>query len=107
MPNQLLAPWLIETALVGYRDCMPHSPGNIAGLPLPREFAAVFIVFGALSFLPEKGEKVAALLGWGFVIATALKLLDPTSAGTGIITKKTAAKNETIVKTKVQLSGSP
>ena len=107
MANALLAPWMIETALVGYRDIQSGSSGNVGGLPLPSQFAAVFVLFGALSFFPENGEKVAALLGWGFVIATVLRLVDPSSVLTVKVSSKSASTTNSLMPVAPRLQTNP
>lgn len=55
----LLSAWLAEVVLITYRSARQSSAGKgvvgkpIQGLPLPSEYAASFIIYGALSFIPE------------------------------------------------------
>lgn len=66
---------LAETALVTWRDLSADKT-----LPMPSDFVAVGIVFGGLSLFPAGGgERVAALIAWGFVVATFLNFWSPQS----------------------------
>ncbi len=47
--------------------------------PPPGDFVAVVVVYGGLSLLPESGSQVAALFGWGLVLATALNFWSPST----------------------------
>ena len=83
----LLSAWLAEVVLITYRSAKQQSVGKgvasppIAGLPLPSEYAASFIIYGALAFIPGEGAKVATAIGWGLVVATFLNLWDPATIG--------------------------
>lgn len=72
----LMAAFLAEIGLITYRDITRNDPlHQVAGLPLPADYTAAIVLFGALGLAPKDGpDKVAALLGWAFVIATALNL---------------------------------
>lgn len=77
--NSLTLAWMAEAILITYRAV---SKGNavdnpIRNLPLPSEYVGTAIVFGTLSFVPgPNGQRVAGLIGWGLVVATALNLWD-------------------------------
>jgi hypothetical protein len=75
----LLSAWVAEMVLIAYRGAKSGSTANnpIPHLSLPSEYASTFIIFGALSFIPGEGQKVAAAFGWGVVIATAMNLWTP------------------------------
>lgn len=78
--NTLLAAWLAETALITYRGAKQggSKENPVAHLPLPSEYVASFVVFGALSLVPgPNGQRVAGLFGWGVVVATFLNLWNP------------------------------
>lgn len=77
--NPLLIPALIEAGLVTYRDVKASTSATnpITNFPLPSQYVAVLVVFGALSLVPESGSRLAAVIGWGFVIATGLNLFQP------------------------------
>lgn len=64
----VVAPWLAEVILISVRRWKASGTP-----PYPSELAATFVIFGAISFLPNK--RLTAALGWGFVVASALNLL--------------------------------
>ena len=68
----LLAAALVETILVTYRDLSQEKV-----LPPPSDYVAVAIIYGGLSLFPPSGQNFAALVGWGFVVATFLNLWSP------------------------------
>jgi len=79
----LFAAWMSEVGLITYRIVSKGRPVAAGGykIPWPADYVATFIVFGPLSLLGElRGgwDRVAALAGWGFVVATVLNLVDPT-----------------------------
>lgn len=87
MNSTLLYPWVAELVLITYRDVQGKTQSGGLGfrhLPLPSEFLATFVVFGALGLLAgEEGEgrtTVATMFGWGVVVATLLNLWNPTTA---------------------------
>jgi hypothetical protein len=98
MNGGLLSAWLAEVVLITYRAIkQPAATGStgtqsVPSLPLPSYYAATFVVYGALAFLPESAGNFGALVGWGFVVATALNLYEPVKAGT---TPKVATTGET------------
>lgn len=71
--------WLAELIVLAYRG--GHQLGKtrpIAHLALPAEYASSFVIYGALSLVPEgPGARVAGLVGWGIVVATVLNLWSP------------------------------
>lgn len=80
--SSLLAAFMAETALITYRD---YAGGGIQvgrnaplNLPLPASYTAPVVFFGALALVPQAGQQVAGLVGWGIVVATLLNLWDPT-----------------------------
>jgi len=81
------APWLAEMILITYRSAKQDTAGKlgiqrpIAHLPLPSEYIATFVIYGALSFVPGEGERIASLVGWGIALATLFNLWDPTTVG--------------------------
>ena len=79
MANPILAPALAEVILITYRDVKNGSNVNnpVPHLPIPSQFVRVFIVYGALSLFPDQGRRLASLIGWGFVVATALNVWTP------------------------------
>lgn len=76
--NSVILPWLVEVGIITYRDFKKGSPDNVGGLPLPADYFATFVIFGALSLFTGGAEKPATLAAWGYVIATFLNLFDPT-----------------------------
>jgi hypothetical protein len=38
---------------------------------------SVIIIYGGLSFAPPVAQRLAAMIGWGFVVATALNVWTP------------------------------
>lgn len=71
----LLAAALVETGIVTWRDVSGQQGHVVDGLPLPADYVAVVILYGALSFLADAGpgaRTVANLVGWGYVVATLL-----------------------------------
>ena len=77
--NPLIYPALVETALITYRGVInkTNASNPIPHFPLPSQLMSVIIVYGGLSLFPESAERLAALMGWGFVVATALNLWTP------------------------------
>jgi hypothetical protein len=82
--NSLMAAWVAEIVLIAYRSSKQSAAlaaKPIPGLALPSEYAASFVIFGALSFIPAGGQRTAGLIGWGLVLATAFNLWDPLTTG--------------------------
>ena len=79
MASPLLYPALAEVALITYRDVKAGSnvKNPIAHLPVPSQYVSVLAVFGGLSLLPSSADRLGALVGWGFVVATALNVFTP------------------------------
>lgn len=66
-----MAAWITETVIVSWRAFhQEHRP------PLPSEFVAAFVLYGALGLIAESptARPAATALGWGLVVATALRL---------------------------------
>jgi hypothetical protein len=90
MASPLLYPALAEVALITYRDIKDKSnvQNPIPHLPVPSQYVSVLAVFGGLSLLPSTADRLGALVGWGFVVATALNVFTPggrtIAAATGI-----------------------
>jgi hypothetical protein len=81
----ILAAWLAEVGIISYRAVKGGAgAGTIAGLPLPSEYAASFLYYGALSLIPQSSgaSQVGTALAWGMTIATFLNLY-PNSTGLG------------------------
>jgi hypothetical protein len=79
----LLTAWLVEMGLITYRGAKQgkFATNPIPHLALPSEYVASFIIYGGLALVPEGGQRVAAAVGWGLVVATFLNLWDPTTVG--------------------------
>ena len=79
MASPLLAPALAETVVITYRGVKNGTNVNnpIPHFPMPNQLVSVLIIFGALSLIPKSGERLAATVGWGFVLATVLNLYEP------------------------------
>jgi len=88
MASPLLYPALAEVALITYRDVKNGSNVNnpIPHFPIPSQYVSVILVYGGLSLLPESADRLGALIGWGFVVATALNVWTP---GASVITSST------------------
>lgn len=77
----VLTAWLVEIGIVTWRDITKPTPtNNVAGLPIPSDYLATFVVFGSLAALSEvqAARTTASLAAWGFVLATVLNVVDPT-----------------------------
>lgn len=74
--------WMAEAGLMTYRIVNAGRPSEAGGgrVPWPADYVATFVVFGGLSLVAEIGggwDQVAAVTGWGLVLATVLNLVDP------------------------------
>jgi hypothetical protein len=86
----VLVPWGVELALITARNLGVNIPGSkpwatgsahkVAGLPLPADYLATFLIFMPLAIAGDNPQfgSIAALVGWGYVLATLLTSLDPT-----------------------------
>lgn len=70
---------IAEAIVITYRDVRNglNKDNPIPHFPLPSQYASVMIVYGALAFFPERGDSLAAMIGWGFVVATLLNVWTP------------------------------
>jgi len=82
MPGDVLAPFIAEIAIMGYRDLTTgivpdtekgavtnsNAPASTKSLPLPSEVLSAVIIFGAFSFIPN--DTLRNLMCWGIVLAT-------------------------------------
>jgi hypothetical protein len=98
----LLAAWLAEVGIITYRAVKLNAAqgaGTLAGLPLPSEYAASFLYYGALSFIPQSSgaSQVGTALAWGMTIATFLNLY-PNSTGLGGTKGNTKSQSSTTQK---------
>ena len=70
----LLAAFVVEIGLITYRGFT--CAGN--HLPPPADYTGAVLVYGALGLASKtQAANVAGLIGWGFVVATALNLWTP------------------------------
>jgi hypothetical protein len=88
--NTLTAAWLAELVLIAYRGGKQTSTVRpIAHLAMPAEYASTFIIYGALSLVPDgPASRVAGLVGWGIVTATLLNLWDPPGSNGSVQVKQ-------------------
>ena len=74
----LFLAWIVEVGIITWRDVSGKVPNHtINGLPLPADYLASFLIFGALGFAPKDNvgaSRAAALTGWAFVVATYLNI---------------------------------
>ena len=97
----VLLAWMVEVGLITWRDLSGKTPNHtIAGLPLPADYVATFLVFGTLGLVPkDKGgaSRAAALAAWAYVIATYMNALPQTlnPSGTPKATGATSSKAAT------------
>jgi hypothetical protein len=86
----LFLAWIVEVGIITWRDVSGKVPNHtINGLPLPADYLASFLIFGALGFAPKDNvgaSRAAALTGWAFVVATYLNIapsiVNPTNTKT-------------------------
>ena len=92
--SAVLLAWATEIGLITWRDIRGQEKNHsIAGLPLPADYLATFIIFGGLAMVPKGGGagRAAALGAWAYVVATYLNavpaILNPSGAQTTSGTK--------------------
>ncbi len=78
----VLGAFLVEVALITYRGLRGVKPGthptSPIGLPLPANYTGAIFIYGVLGLATRtEAARVATLVGWGFVVATALDLWTP------------------------------
>lgn len=77
----VLSAFLAELGLITYRDLAGSAAQKqghtIVGLPLPADYLAAVAFFGALGLVPKDSgaSRVAGLIGWGIVLATAANVM--------------------------------
>jgi hypothetical protein len=83
MKKGLLTAWLAEIVLISYRATRSGASEGTASVPfpLPSQYASTFIIYGTLGLLPDQADALAAVVGWGFVVATLLNLWVPVKPG--------------------------
>ncbi len=95
MAAGVVTAWAAEIGIITYRDMTGKSlkmvqgkpvvvqnkgQSTAAGLPLPADYLAAFLIFGALGMVPSghPASKVATAIAWGLVVASFMGLYDPT-----------------------------
>ena len=95
----LLAAWLVEASLITWRDVSGKSPGHtINVLPLPADYLATFLLYGALGLVPRSNvgaSRFAAALGWGYVLATYMNIVNPANPLAKGTTSSTSSSSTT------------
>lgn len=83
MKSGLLTAWLAEIVLISYRATRPGANEGTQSIPfpLPSQYASTFVIYGTLGLLPPQADALAAVVGWGFVVATLLNLWVPVKPG--------------------------
>jgi hypothetical protein len=100
MGGMLLA-FLAEVSIITYRDLAGNATAKtnhtIVSLPLPADYLAAIIIFGALGAVPKGSSASTAttLFGWGIVTATLLNLWSPTSPFKIGVTKSSGTPTQT------------
>lgn len=77
MKGGLLTAWLAAVAIITYRGVKQTPRTTPLPMPLPATYVSSFIIYGALSLLPEEASTIASTMGWGLVVAMGLRLWDP------------------------------
>ena len=79
--NPVALAWLAEGVLITWRGASQgkYAKNPLPHIPLPSEYVASFIIFGALSMFSGQAQRPATAAAWGIVLATALNLWDPTT----------------------------
>ena len=95
--SAVLLAWVSEIGIITWRDLTGKEKNHeIAGFPLPADYVATFVIFGALAFVPKNNQgasRAAALAAWAYVVATYMNavpaMLNPSGSQTS--TTKTSA----------------
>ena len=96
MYTGLTTAWIAELILIAYRGGKQTGAVRpIAHLAMPAEYASTFVIYGALSLVPEgPWSRTAGLVGWGIGLATLLNLWSPpSSSGASKVKQIPAAKS--------------
>ena len=91
--NLLTTAWIAELVAIAYRGSKQTTKVRpLPGLALPSEYASTFVVYGALSLIPDSSPyaRVAGIFGWGIVAATVLNLWSPPGSTTAGQVKQVA-----------------
>lgn len=82
--NSLFGAFIVELGLVTFRTV--RNGGIVTPTtapipaPLPSLYTSAILIYGGLALIPGRGAPLAGLIGWGFVVATALNLWSPSAA---------------------------
>ena len=91
--------WLVEVGIITWRDLTGKAKNHtVAGLPIPADYVATFVIFGALGFVPKDNvgaSRTAALVAWAYVVATYMNVAPAMINPTG----KTASTSSTSSQT--------
>lgn len=96
----VVLPWGIAVGIITFRDFKKGATNNVAGLPLPADYLATFIIFGTLSLFSGEAQKPATALAWGYVVAMLLHFIDPTFSGKNKAAPAKTTANSTTTSTK-------
>lgn len=103
----VLAAWLVEIGLITWRDLSGKDKNHtIAGLPLPADYIATFVIFGGLGLVPSSNQgasRAATLAAWAYVVATYMNALPQTLNPSG--TPKATSTNATTSPTRSTPTG--
>jgi hypothetical protein len=99
----VLAAWMVEIGVQVWKGGKANSvPVWGASLPVPSIFLADMLLFGALAFGAKESSQFktpAALLAWGFVVAT---VLNNPAAPSALANKLTGTKTSAAPATTTQ-----
>ena len=78
--------WIVEVGIITWRDLTGKAKNHtVSGMPIPADYVATFIIFGALGMVPKDNvgaSRTATLTAWAYVVATYLNvapaLINPT-----------------------------
>lgn len=91
----LFSAFIVEVGLITYRSLKGGGlkvPATAPiPLPLPSYYVSAVFVYGALGLVPGRAAPIAGLIGWGFVVATALELFNPGAANDAAASKASTA----------------
>jgi len=107
----VLAAWLVEIGLITWRDLTnktDKAEHAINGLPLPADYLATFLVFGALGLVPKDNQgasRAATLAAWAFVVATYVNALPPVLNPSGTSAKAPSSSTSVAPSTTIPTGG--
>ena len=91
----LLGAFIVEIGLITYRTVRAGGIVTPTTAPIPAPLPSLYVsavfVYGALGLVSGKAAPVAGLIGWGFVIATALNVFNPGAANANAATSSSTA----------------